>query len=109
MFNASESTDMIFHVPFSKYFLPELYVAGDPINLSNFVKYLGIHLNQSLTDDDDIMRQVKFLYTAGNKLQSDFLKYSVSVENTLFVLTVLVFMFLNCRVILNRKALEDYW
>ena len=65
---------MIFHVPFSKYFWPKLYTAGNPINFGNSVKYFGINLNQSLADDNDIMWQVKFLYTAGNKLQSDFLK-----------------------------------
>ena len=65
MFNASKSTGKTFHVPFSKYFIPKLYTAGNLINFSNSVKYLGIHVNKSLTDDSDIMRQVKFLYTAG--------------------------------------------
>ena len=80
--NASKSMSMICYVPFSKYFLPKLYIAGNPINFSNSVKYLSFHLNQSLTDYIDIMRLVK-LYTAGNKLQNDFSKCFASVINTL--------------------------
>ena len=84
VFNASKYTGMIFLVPFSKYFSSKLYIAGNSINFSNSVKYLGIHLNQSLTGGIDIMRQVTFLYTAGNKLRSDFSKCSVSIKNNLF-------------------------
>ena len=52
VFNVSKSKDMIFHEPYSKNFLPKLYIAGNPINFSNSVKYLGFHLNQSLTKDE---------------------------------------------------------
>ena len=70
VFNASKSTSMILHVPFSKYFLSTLYIADNTINFSNSVKYLSIHLIQSLTDGNGIKIQAKFLYTAENKLQS---------------------------------------
>ena len=43
VFNASKSTNMISYVPFSKYFLPKLHLDDNLINLSNSVKYLGIH------------------------------------------------------------------
>ena len=62
----------------------KLCTAGNPFNFRYSVKYLGIHLNQSHTDDNDIMRQIKFLYTAGNRLRSDFSKCSVSIKNKLF-------------------------
>ena len=65
MLNTSKSTSVIFHVPFSKYFLAKLYITGNPSNLNNSVKYLGIYLNQSFTDNNDITRLVEFLYTAG--------------------------------------------
>ena len=84
VFNASKSTGMIFHVPFSKYFLHKLYIAGNPINFSNSVKYLDGHLNQLVTDNNDIMGRVKFLFTRGNNLQSYFSKCSVSVKDILF-------------------------
>jgi len=38
------------------------------------VKYLGVLLNASLKDDDDIQRQVKLLYCAANKLRSPAVK-----------------------------------
>ena len=89
-------------------FLLEFYIAGNLINFSNSVKYLGIYLNQSLTDDNDIMRQVKCLYTTGNKLRSDFLSVLYPLKIYCLVLTALIFMLLDCGVILNWKALEDY-
>ena len=59
---------------FLKYFCLNsvLFKVVIPTNFSNPVKYLGIHLNQSLTDDNDIMKQVKFLYIEENELSSDF-------------------------------------
>ena len=66
-------------MPFLKYFLPNLHLAGNPIKFRNSVK-----LNQSINDHTNIMRQVKFFYTAGNRLQSDFLKCSLFVKNRLF-------------------------
>ena len=36
-------------------------IAGNSINFSSSVKYLDIHLNQSLTDGNDIMKHVCIL------------------------------------------------
>jgi len=47
------------------------------------VKYLGVCINTSLKDDDDIQRQVKSLYCAANKLRSTFDQCSPTVKNTL--------------------------
>ena len=69
--------------PFSKNILPK-YLAGYLINSGNSVKYLGVHLDQFLTDNSDVMKQGKFLYAAENKLCSKFFKCSVFVKNTLF-------------------------
>ena len=55
VFNASKSTGMIFFAPFSNYFLPNLYIAGNPINFNNSVKDFGVHFNQPLIDDNDIV------------------------------------------------------
>jgi len=46
------------------------------------VKYLGVLLNTSLKDDDDIQRQVKLLYCAANKLRSPAVKTLYSVPIT---------------------------
>ena len=39
------------------------------ISFVNSVGYLGVQLNSNLLDDDDILRQVRFLYGTGNKLK----------------------------------------
>jgi len=48
------------------------------------VKYLGVWINASLKEDDDIQRPVKSLYCAANKLKGTFDQCSPAVENTLF-------------------------
>ena len=42
------------------------------------VKYLGVWINASLKDDDDIQRQVKSLYCAANKLRGTFYQCSTA-------------------------------
>ena len=54
------------------------------ISFVNSVRYLGVQLNSNLFDDDDILRQVRFLYGTGNKLKYRFSKCSSVVKNTLF-------------------------
>ena len=48
------------------------------------MKYLGVWINASLKDDDDIQRQVKSLYCPANKLRGTFDQFSPAVKNTLF-------------------------
>ena len=48
------------------------------------VKYLGVRINASLKDDDDIQRQVKSLCWVANKLRGTFDQCSTIVKNTLF-------------------------
>jgi len=48
------------------------------------VKYLGVWINASLKDDDDIQRQVKSLYCAENKLRGTLDQCSPAVKNTVF-------------------------
>ena len=62
-----------------------------PVNLNGVraqffdqVKYLGVWINSSLKDDDDIQKQVKSLYCAANKLRGTFDQCSPAVKNTQF-------------------------
>jgi len=48
------------------------------------MKYLGVCINASLKDDDDIQRQVKSLYCAENKLRGTLDQCSPAVKNTVF-------------------------
>jgi len=48
------------------------------------VKYLGVWINASLKDNDDIQRQRKSLYCAANKHRGTFDQCSPAVKNTIF-------------------------
>ena len=55
---------------FSLSCMPALRLGSDAIiSFVNSVRYLGAQLNRNLLDDDDILRQVRFLYGTGNKLK----------------------------------------
>jgi len=61
-----------------------VFLNGVRVQFLNQVKYLGVWINASLKDDDDIQRQVKSLYCAANKLRGTFDQCTPAVENTLF-------------------------
>jgi len=74
-------------------FCPKKYKQPSPSNVFlnsvrvqrfHQVKYLGVWINASLKDDDDIQRQVKSLYCAANKLRGTFDQCSPAVKNILF-------------------------
>ena len=49
-----------------------VFLNGVHVHFFDQVKYLGVLLNASLKDDDNIQRQVKSLYCAANKLRGTF-------------------------------------
>ena len=52
-------------------------VLGDfKIRFVNEIKYLGVFLNSKLCDDEDINRQVRYLYGTANRLKTCFYKCS---------------------------------
>jgi len=57
---------------------------GPRVQFFGQVKYLGVWINASLKDDDDIQTQVKSLCCAANKLRGTFDQFSPAVKNTLF-------------------------
>ena len=60
-------------------------VLGDfKIRLVNEIKYLGVFLNSKLCDDEDINRQVRYLYGTANRLKTCFYKCSTKIKNVLF-------------------------
>ena len=64
--------------------LSNIFLNGVRVKFLDQVKYLGVWINASLKDDDDIRRQVKSLYCAANKLRGTFDQCSPAVKNTLF-------------------------
>ena len=58
---------------FSLSCMPVLRFGSDAtISFIKSVRYSGVQLNSSLLDDDDILGQVRFLYSTGNKLKYHF-------------------------------------
>ena len=53
------------------------------------VKYLGHVITNDMTDDADMMRQIRQLYALGNVLSRRFHMCSIEVKNTQFVSLVL--------------------
>ena len=72
------------------------------------MKYLGVWINASLKDDDDIQRQVKSLYCAANKLRSTFDQCSPAVKTLYFVPIACQCMLANCGANTRRPVWSAY-
>ena len=60
-------------------------VLGDfKIRFVNEIKYLGVFLNSKFCDDEDINRQVRYLYGTANRFKTCFYKCSTKIKNVLF-------------------------
>ena len=68
----------------SRMYLYVVRLCNETLNFSKKVKYLGVYLTNALTDDDDINRQVRFLYCSANQLKSAFSQCSFDIKNLLF-------------------------
>ena len=68
---------MMFGGKYCKDFKPKLSRDGKIIKFVDSVKYLGVFLTDTLSDDFDIARQVKYLYAVGSSLRSKFHKCSI--------------------------------
>ena len=70
---------------FSLSCMPVLTLGSNPIiSFVKLVRYLGIQLTSNLLEDDNTLRQVRFLCGTANKLKYRFSKCSSVVKNTLF-------------------------
>ena len=54
------------------------------ISFVNEIKYLGVFFNSKLRDDEDINRQVRYLYGNANRLKTCFCNCSTKIKNVLF-------------------------
>ena len=61
---------------------PSFIVNGDVIPVSDKVKYLGHIICSDLSDDEDMMRQMCYLYVQGNVISRSFHMCSIDVKNT---------------------------
>ena len=82
--NDSKSYGMMFRVKYCKGFKPKQSPDGKIIKFVDSVIYLGVFLNDTLSDNCNITCQVKYLYAVGNSLRSKFYKCSIHIKDMLF-------------------------
>ena len=83
---------------------PLLKLGGQYVKSMGHYKYLGIVLDNELSDDKDIQRQLRYQYCAANKLRASFSRCSNAVKNVLFFLFVRPCMHHNSGVISGNHA-----
>ena len=84
-FNSSKSVGVLFLLKYlSLSNVPKVFLCNNVLKFKNNVKYLGVFLSNNLKDDDDICRQVRYLYGKSYQLKATFLKCSRIIKNILF-------------------------
>ena len=83
-FNSSKSYCMVFKPKSYKLSCPLLYMDSQVLKYADNVKYLGFTFSSDQKDDNDILRQLRMLYTKSNRLLRLFHHCSVDVKLALF-------------------------
>ena len=85
VYNSKKSTVLVCRNKATRHAVrPSFIVNGDVIPETDKVKYLGHIICSDLSDDEDMMRQRRYLYAQGNVLSRSFHMCSINVKNTLF-------------------------
>ena len=64
--------------------IPDLFLGGQVLNFTDCKKYLGAFICDNLSDDKDIKRQIRSVYTKGNLLIKKFRNCTSEVKVKLF-------------------------
>ena len=64
--------------------VPTVYLNNTPLTYVDCHKYLGVVLSKDLSDNLDLLRQVKSIYSRGNEIIKEFTHCSVDVKLKLF-------------------------
>ena len=85
VFHCKNSFDVVFLLrKFQLFGCPTLTLNHNKIKFVDSVKYLGVCLSSTLNDDDDIAKQVRYMYCRANMLKYRFYRCSRIVKNNLF-------------------------
>lgn len=84
VFNPVKSVSLVFKPPRYNLYCPPVYIDNDKVEYVSTVKYLGVLLNASLDDSDEIMKQTRAMYAKGNVLLRKFTNCSHDVKVLLF-------------------------
>lgn len=85
IFNATK-TKFVSYLPskLSKLHIPSVYLSGSCVDRVSSIKYLGVMLSESLSDEEDMLRHRKYVYAKGNMIIKNFSECSTSVKDRLF-------------------------
>ena len=83
-FNSSKSFCMVFKPRLYKLSSPSLYMSTEKLEYTNSTKYLGFTFSSDKKDDNDMLRQLRILYTKSNIILRLFNCCSIDVKLTLF-------------------------
>ena len=64
--------------------VPKVFLCNNVVKFKNNINYLGVFLNNNLKDEDDIYRQVRYLYGKSYQLKATFLKCFRTIKNIPF-------------------------
>ena len=73
--NNDKSEGILFHsIQFALSCMPNCRIGDKLIKFNSSVKYLGVCINDTISDNEDIKRQMKYLYGTANWLKTNFAK-----------------------------------
>ena len=85
VFNCTKSLGLLFCCKqFKISSSPQVHLLNKDVSFVNSVKYLGVFIISTLSDDNNIARQIHCLYSAATWSKIDFANCSENLENYLF-------------------------
>ena len=84
IFNSLKSVYVVFRPKRYKLFCPPVYLHREKLSRIHETKYLGCFLSDDQSDDVEISKQIRTLYTRSNKLLPMFSYCTIDVKKKLF-------------------------
>ena len=106
-FNSSKSFCMVFKPRLYKLSCPRFYMNNEKLDYTDSIKYLGFTFSSDKKDDNDMLRQMRILYTKSNRLLRLFHCCSTDVKLLYFVVTVLIFIAHFCGLIIRSLLIAS--
>ena len=104
-FNSSKSFCMVFKPRLYKLSCPTFHMNNEKLDYIDSIKYLGFTFSSDKKDDNDMLRQMRILYTKSNRLLRLF--HCCSTHLLYFVVTVLVFIAHFCGLIIRSLLIAS--
>ena len=106
-FNSSKSFCMVFKPRLYKLSCPTFYMNNEKLDYTDSIKYLGFTFSSDKKDDNDMLRQMRILYTKSNNYYDCFTVVQLMLNLLYFVVTVLVFIAHFCGLIIRSLLIAS--